>query len=98
MNIKTITKKTVADKKLFQYEIVLEDDNTVIVNLYFLKGEVLVESDRLSIPQLKTLFGQMIKNKQCKDRLRFLMMNPKTFIFMPPDPFDFSDMLTWIIE
>jgi hypothetical protein len=95
MNIRTIKKKSLADKTIFQYDVVLEDGQNIKVNFYRFKGEVFIESDILSIPQLRALFEKMMKSKHFTDRLRLLMMNPKNFIYMPPDPFDFSGMFTW---
>lgn len=84
MKIKKITKNRSKVRLDYCYLLMLEDGLLVDLGINrFYNGWVVFSKDVHDEEKLCKLFYQMLKSKECIDRLKFVMFNPKDIIFLP---------------
>ncbi|MEX3746518.1 hypothetical protein [Lysinibacillus xylanilyticus] len=84
MKIKKVIKNKTDLRLDYYYFLMLEDGRLVDIGVNRIyKVWVVFSKDVHDEEKLSQLFYQMLKSKECIDRLRFVMINPKDIMFLP---------------
>jgi hypothetical protein len=74
------------NQNYYSYELIFDSGDSIHLGLSLYKEIWIVFSeDTVKIDVLRKFYYEMLQNRNCKERLKFAMINPKDMIFMPSE-------------